>query len=80
MDMKLAVSIPDQIFVEAEAFAKGTQSSRSRLYACALAEYMARHAPDQITEAMNRVVEAVGHEEAGFRHRAVRRIAEHNEW
>ena len=78
--MKLAVSIPDEIFLEAEAFAKSAQTSRSRLYSKALAEFMARHAPDQVTEAMDRVVAAIGKEDDGFRRRAVRRVAEHNEW
>jgi metal-responsive CopG/Arc/MetJ family transcriptional regulator len=78
--MKLAVSIPDPIFAEAEAFAKNAQTSRSRLYSRALAEFMARHAPDKITTAMDRVIEAVGQEDASFRHRAARNIAKRNEW
>jgi metal-responsive CopG/Arc/MetJ family transcriptional regulator len=78
--MKLAVSIPDEIFEEAEAFAKSAQTSRSRLYSQALAEFMARHAPDRITVAMDRVVAAIGKEDDRFRRRAARRIAENNEW
>jgi metal-responsive CopG/Arc/MetJ family transcriptional regulator len=78
--MKLAVSIPNEIFVEAEAFAKSSQTSRSRLYARALAEFMARHSPDKVTEAMDRVVASVGRENDGFRSRAVRRTFERNEW
>ena len=78
--MKLAVSIPDEIFAEAEAFAKGTQTSRSRLYSIALAEYMARHAPDLITDAMDNVIAAVGEEEPAFRRRASRRVLENTEW
>jgi metal-responsive CopG/Arc/MetJ family transcriptional regulator len=78
--MKLAVSIPDEIFAEAEAFAKGTQTSRSRLYSIALAEYMARHAPDLVTEAMDNVLAAIGEEDPGFNQRAARRSLERSEW
>lgn len=55
--MKTAVSLPDEVFRNAERFAKRVRKSRSRLYADALAEYLARHAPDEVTEDMNRVVE-----------------------
>ncbi len=55
--MKTAISLPDDIFLAAERQAKRTRKSRSQLYAEALAEYLARHAPDEVTEAMNRVVE-----------------------
>lgn len=78
--MKLAISIPDKIFDEAEAFAKGSQTSRSRLYAIALAEYMARHAPDLVTEAMDNAIAAVGEEDPSFQQRAARRVFERSEW
>jgi hypothetical protein len=55
--MKTAISLPDELFIAAEQQAKRTRKSRSQLYAEALAEYLARHAPDEVTEAMNRVVE-----------------------
>jgi metal-responsive CopG/Arc/MetJ family transcriptional regulator len=60
--MKTAVSIPDEIFEEAERLASRLQTSRSQLYSRALQEFAARHAPDRVTEAMDRVVEAVGSE------------------
>ena len=58
--MKTAISLPDELFRAAERQAKRTRKTRSQLYAEALAEYLARHAPDEVTEAMNRVVERVG--------------------
>ena len=58
--MKTAVSLPDRVYREAEGYAKRTRKSRSRLYAEALAEYLARHAPDEVTEAMNVVVDELG--------------------
>ena len=55
LGMKTAISLPDRVFKEAERFARRQKKSRSQLYAEALAEYLARHAPNDITEAMNSV-------------------------
>lgn len=58
--MKTAISLPDDVFHGAERHAKRTRKSRSQLYADALKEYLERHAPDEVTEDMNRVVEQLG--------------------
>ena len=58
--MKTAVSIPDEVFEEAERLARLLKRSRSDLYARALREYLARHAPDRITDAMNLALASVG--------------------
>lgn len=79
--MKTAVSLPDEVFRSAEQFAKRARKSRSRLYAEALAEYLARHAPEEVTEDMNRVVEQLG--ESGpdrFVAGAARRVLRELEW
>ena len=55
--MKTAISLPDLVFQEAERHARRTGKSRSQLYAEALAEYLARHAPDEVTERVNAVVD-----------------------
>jgi metal-responsive CopG/Arc/MetJ family transcriptional regulator len=78
--MKTAVSIPDPVFEEAELLAARLQTSRSELYSRALREYVARHAPDRLTEAMNRVVEEVGNDGDEFNRRAARRVLERVEW
>ncbi|MEW5983496.1 MAG: ribbon-helix-helix protein, CopG family [Acidobacteriota bacterium] len=78
--MKTAVSIPDQVFEQAERLARRTRKSRSHVFSCALREYVARHSPDEVTEAMNRVCEAVGDQRDPFVARAVRRTLEHVEW
>ncbi len=78
---KTAVSLPDDVFRAAERYARRTRKPRSQLYAQALTEYLARHTPEEVTEAMNRVVEKLG--EPGpdpFLARAVRRVFEHTEW
>jgi metal-responsive CopG/Arc/MetJ family transcriptional regulator len=56
--MKIAVSIPDDIFVQAEALAKRTRQSRSRLYAQAIQSYVAAHEPESLTSAINAVLDA----------------------
>jgi antitoxin MazE6 len=58
--MKTAVSLPDRVYRDAERHAKRTRKSRSQLYAEALAEYLARHAPDAVTEDMNAVIDQLG--------------------
>jgi metal-responsive CopG/Arc/MetJ family transcriptional regulator len=78
--MKTAVSIPDEVFEQAEALAHRAKRSRSELYARALSEYVARHAPDRVTEAMNRVLEEVDEPRDKFMFRAARRTLERIEW
>jgi metal-responsive CopG/Arc/MetJ family transcriptional regulator len=78
--MKTAVSIPDDVFEEAERLAADLRTSRSQLYSRALQEFVARHAPDRLTEAMNRVIDDVGGEVDEFSQRAARRVLERVEW
>ena len=78
--MKTAVSIPDEIFNGAERLARRTRKSRSRLFSDALKEYLARHAPNEVTEAMNRACAEVGEEKDAFVSSAARRILERSEW
>jgi hypothetical protein len=58
--MKTAISIPDKIFRDAERLSRKLKKSRSRVYAEAVTEYIARHDPDAVTDAMNRVCEETG--------------------
>ena len=77
--MKLAVSIPDPIFAEAEALAKRFGTSRSELYRRALGEIVSRHAADPVTRTMNEVVDAVGDTDE-FGAEASRRVLKRVEW
>lgn len=78
--MKTAVSIPDQVFEQAERLARRTRTSRSRVFSNALREYVARHSPDDVTEAMDRVCEDVGEQGDLFVTRAARQTLERSEW
>ena len=79
--MKTAVSIPDEIFEKAERLARRTHKSRSELFASALREYVARHAPDEVTEAFNQVCDRIGdRDNDGFARAAARTVLENSEW
>ena len=62
-----------------ERLARRDKRSRGEVFSAALREYLARHAPDEITEALNRAFE---HEEQGdeFVATAARRVLEKTEW
>lgn len=53
--MKTAISLPDDLFRSGDSLAKRLGLSRSELYARALAEYIAKHRADQITQRLNAV-------------------------
>jgi metal-responsive CopG/Arc/MetJ family transcriptional regulator len=78
--MKTAVSVPDDVFDKAEQLARREHRSRSEVYSTALREYVARHSPDEITDALNRVVDDVGAATEPFVRRAATRILETTEW
>jgi metal-responsive CopG/Arc/MetJ family transcriptional regulator len=78
--MKTAVSIPDEVFKGAERLARRTRKSRSQLFADAVKEYVARHAADDVTEAMDRVCAEVGDSKDDFLSLAARRVLERTEW
>lgn len=80
--MKTAISVPDDVFEEAEKLAKRLKITRSQLYRQALADYVARHSPEAITEALDRVCAELD-AEAGpdpFVSAAARRVLERTEW
>ena len=78
--MKTAISIPDEIFAGAERLAKRLKRSRSELYSLAISEYVARHAPDQVTEAMDEALATVDEPIDSFPTNAARRTLRRTEW
>jgi metal-responsive CopG/Arc/MetJ family transcriptional regulator len=78
--MKVAVSIPDEVFAETESLAKQLKTSRSEIYSRALGEFLGRHAPDRVTEMMNQVIGSIGEKTDSFSKRAARRILKRVEW
>ena len=53
--MKIALSIPNELFESAETLAKRLGVSRSRLYATALEDFVAKHQSRKATERLNAV-------------------------
>ena len=53
--MKTAISVPDELFAEADRLARRLNRSRSRVYADAIREYVARHDSESVTAGLNRV-------------------------
>jgi metal-responsive CopG/Arc/MetJ family transcriptional regulator len=78
--MKTALSIPDEVFKGAERLARRTRKSRSRLFSDAMREYVARHSPDEVTEAMNRACAEAGDDRDVFVGSAAHRALERSEW
>jgi metal-responsive CopG/Arc/MetJ family transcriptional regulator len=78
--MKTAVSIPDEVLKEIERLARRVGRSRSEIITAALSEYVARHAPDEVTDMINRVIAGVGDSDDAFSARAARRILAETEW
>jgi len=78
--MKTAVSIPDDVFEQVERLARRAKRSRSEVFSAALREYVARHAPDEVTEALNHAVDQLGLQRDEFVAKAARRALEKTEW
>jgi len=78
--MKIAVSVPQDVFERAERLARREGRSRSDVYSTAVREYVARHAPDEVVDALDRVVAEVGPEPDTFVVAASRRTLASSEW
>ncbi|CAN5900557.1 ribbon-helix-helix domain-containing protein [soil metagenome] len=78
--MKTAISLPDDLFSEAEALARRLGKSRSGLVAEALAEYVAKHRHAEVTERLNAVYAVDDGRLDPFLVEAARRTFATNEW
>jgi predicted transcriptional regulator len=84
LGMKTAISISNDLFDGAERLARRTRKSRSRLFSDALREYLARHAPEKVTECMDQALSEIcaggGEGKDPFVSSASRRTLERSEW
>lgn len=80
LGMKTAVSVPNELFERAERMARRLEVSRSELYSRALREYLARHSPDEVTRALDRLSEDLDTSADDFLREASRLILEATEW
>ena len=78
--MKTAVSIPDDVFEDAERLASRLRTSRSQLYARALAEFVARHDDDRVTSLMDQAVREAGRGADAFVQAAAQKSLQRVEW
>ena len=78
--MKTAVSIPDDVFADAERLAHRLKKSRSQLYSHALREYVSRHAADDVTDALNKVYADSANVDRDFARSAAGRRLRRVEW
>jgi len=77
--MKTAVSIPDDVFEDADRLARRLGHSRSQLYSRALREFVARHDPSSVTAALDAIVAEEPTVDA-FVARAGRRAVARSDW
>jgi metal-responsive CopG/Arc/MetJ family transcriptional regulator len=77
--MKTAISIPDDVFREADDLAHKMKKSRSEIYSRAVREYVARHAEDRVVAALDAVYEEATDSDE-FARAAARRSLGNSEW
>lgn len=78
--MKTAISLPDELFSSADALARRLGMSRSRLFATALTEFLAKHRTAKVTERLNQVYASEPSQLDERTRRAQRRVAARSEW
>jgi metal-responsive CopG/Arc/MetJ family transcriptional regulator len=78
--MKTAVSIPDELFRQADELAQRLGKSRSEVYREALADYVSRREPGAVTHALNAVADELSDDGGEFASQAARRTLQRSEW
>jgi antitoxin MazE6 len=78
--MKIAISLPDDVFADADALAGRLGVSRSKLVALALAEFIAKRRSSKVTERLDAVYAAEASEVDAPVQRAQRRAIRRSEW
>jgi len=78
--MKTAISIPDDVYADAERLARELHVSRSRLYSLAMREYLARHSDDRVTAALDAFFSEGALGDTEFASEAAKRVLRESEW
>lgn len=78
--MKIAISLPDDLFETADTLAGRLGISRSRLVALALTEFIAKHRSSKVTERLDTVYSAEESRVEKPLRRAQGRAARRTEW
>ena len=80
VNMKTAVSVPDDLFRLAEAAARRLRVSRSKLYATAISEFLKRQQGNAVTERLNEVYSRRPAKVDSALHRAQLKSLEKDHW
>jgi len=78
--MKTAVSVPDELFRQADAAARQLRVSRSQFYATAIAEFLERQQDRAVTERLNEIYSPHPSQLDPALHRAQLTTLEENTW
>ena len=78
--MKTAISLPDELFNEAESLASRLGLSRSGLYAAALEEFISRHRAKRISERLDAIYSAESSDLDPGVARAQRKTLKRSDW
>ena len=78
--MKTAVSIPDDLFRQADELARRLGKSRSEVYREALADYVSRRETGAVTRALDELADELAGDGGKFAAEAARRTLERSEW
>lgn len=78
--MKTAISLPDDLFSAADRLASRLGVSRSELYARAVAEFLAKHEPADVTKRLDLVYADEASSLDPVIRNAQRRTLERNAW
>jgi predicted transcriptional regulator len=78
--MKTAISVPDEVYAQAEELARRTGRTRSEIYSTALRDYLADHPPVPVTAAMDQALNAIDAAPDPFVDAAAREVLSGVEW
>ena len=78
--MKTAVSVPTEVYEQAEELAQRTGRTRSEIYSTALRDYLAHQQVMPVTAAMDRALEEIDPEPDSFLGATARETLARSEW
>ena len=80
MGMKTAISVPNEVYEQAEELARRTGRTRSEIYSTALRDYLAHHQAVPVTAAMDQALEELDPEPDAFLDAVARETLAGVEW
>ena len=78
--MKTTVSLPDDLFEDAERLAKRLGKPRSQMYSDAVRDYVARHEPEFVRTKLDEVLDAIRPKTDAFVAASARHALERVDW